>query len=92
MSIHQSVTVGRIFAGPREGVPSIGNNVVIFAGAVMVGNISIGDNAVIGPNAVVIADVPPNSIVVGVPAKVVSNDSSRCFNEQWGHNFEHSYQ
>lgn len=91
VSIHPGVIIGRIFAGPKQGVPTIGSNVVIFAGAKIVGNITIGDNAVIGPNAVVIDDVPQNAVVVGVPAKVVSNDSSRCFNEKWGKSFEHSY-
>ena len=91
-SIHQGVTIGRIFAGRRSGVPTIGNNVVIYAGAKIVGNITIGDNAVIGPNAVVIEDVPGDSIVVGIPARIVSNDSSRCFNKEWGEVFEHPYQ
>lgn len=90
-SIHQGVTIGRIFAGPRSGVPTIGDNVVIFAGAKIVGNITVGDNAVIGPNAVVIEDIPDNSIAVGIPTRIVSNDSSRCFNKRWGEAFEHSY-
>lgn len=91
-SIHPDVTLGRVFAGSKKGCPNIGDNVVIFAGAKIVGNIRIGDNAVVGPNAVVIDDVPRNAVVVGVPAKVVSSDSSRCFNEKWGKSFEHPYQ
>lgn len=91
VSIYQGVTIGRKFAGSRAGVPTIGNRVVIFAGAKIVGDITIGDNAVIGANAVVVEDVPANSVVVGVPAKVVSNNSSRVFDEYWGGYFEHSH-
>jgi serine O-acetyltransferase len=50
--------------------PTIGNNVDIGTGAKILGPISIGNNVVIGANAVVIADVPDNSIAVGVPATV----------------------
>ncbi len=42
---------------------------MIGAGAVILGKIRIGDNSIIGANSVVIDDVPPNSIVVGIPAK-----------------------
>lgn len=54
-----------------KGAPVIGDNVRIYTGAVIVGNIEIGDNAVIGANSLVIRAVPPNTTVVGVPAKVV---------------------
>ena len=87
VSIHQGVTIGRVFNGKKSGVPSIGNNVVIFAGAKIIGNVKIGDNAVIGANAVVTNDVPANCVAVGVPAKVVSNDSSKCFNNIWAVEF-----
>lgn len=90
-SIHQGVTIGRVFAGPFTGVPTIGDNVVIFAGAKLLGNIKIGDNAVIGANAVVTRDVPPNSVAAGVPAKIISDNSSKCFDKRWGKEFCHSY-
>ena len=91
VSIHPDVTIGRTFAGSKRGVPIIGDNVVIFAGAKIVGNIRIGNNAVVGPNAVVIDDIPDDSVAVGVPAKVISEDSSKCFDEFWGALFERSY-
>lgn len=72
-------------------MPTIGNNVVIFAGAKIIGNITIGDNSVLGPNTVAIEDIPKDSVAVGIPAKIVSNDSSKCFDEYWGTVFEHSY-
>lgn len=53
------------------GKPTIGNNVTIYAGAVVVGGVSVGDNVVIGANAVVVKDVPSNVVVVGVPAKII---------------------
>ncbi len=83
-SIHQGVTIGRVFNGCKSGVPTIGNNVVIFAGAKILGNIKIGDNAVIGSNAAVTNDIPENAVAVGVPARVISLDSNKCFNKYWG--------
>lgn len=52
-------------------VPIIGDNVYIGTGAKILGPVRIGNNVVIGAGAVVLNDVPDNSIVVGVPAKVV---------------------
>jgi len=86
-SIHQGVTIGRIMGGGKSGVPEIGNNVVIFAGAKILGNIKIGDNVVVAANAVVVNDVPNNCVVAGVPAKIISEDSSKCFNERWSRVF-----
>lgn len=83
VSIHQGVTLGRVFNGQKEGVPKIGDNVVISAGAKIVGNVRIGDNVVIGANAVVVNDIPANCVCVGSPAKIVSEDSSKCFNPKW---------
>lgn len=70
--IFQGVTIGSkwsngIYSG---GVPHIGNNVMIGAGAVILGDISVGDNSIIGANAVVIHNVPENSFAVGVPAVI----------------------
>lgn len=91
VSIHHGVTIGRVFNGKKAGVPIIGDNVVIFAGAKILGNVLIGNDAVIGANAVVTNDVPNNSVVAGVPAIVISKDSSKCFNKDWGKVFAHSY-
>jgi serine O-acetyltransferase len=67
--IGQNVTIGRQLK--PEGIPRIGNNVYISAGARILGDIRIGNNVIIGANAVVVKDVPDNSIVAGVPAKVI---------------------
>lgn len=69
--IYQGVTIGSS-RGSNGGVPRIGNNVVVFAGTKIIGNVVIGDNVVVGANAVVTKDVPANAVVVGVPAKVIS--------------------
>lgn len=91
VSIHQGVTIGRSFNGKHAGVPTIGDSVVVFAGAKIIGNVTIGDNAVIGANAVVVNDVPENAVVGGIPAKIISTDSSKCFSKCWGIEFSHSY-
>ena len=66
--IWHNVTIGR--NGKDRKNPIIGDNVKIYAGAVVIGGIKIGNNAIIGANAVVLQDVPDNSIAVGVPAKI----------------------
>ena len=57
--------------------PTIGNNVMISAGAKVLGSFSIGDNCKIGAGSVVLNEVPPNSTVVGVPGRIVKRDNVR---------------
>ncbi len=52
--------------------PTLGNNVLVGAGARLIGNITVGDNARIGAGSVVVTNVPPNATVVGVPGHVVA--------------------
>lgn len=61
------VTVG--YSGGKR--PTIGNNVIICAGAKIVGGIHVGNDVIIGANAVVVKDTPNNVIMGGVPAKVI---------------------
>ena len=51
-------------------MPRIGNNVMIGAGTLILGDIYIGDNSFIGANSTVLSDVPQNSIVTGNPARI----------------------
>ena len=53
--------------------PTIGNNVTICAGAVVIGNVTIGNNVTIGANAVVVKDIPSDCIAVGNPARIIQN-------------------
>ena len=67
MDIAHDVTIGIAGQGDRQGVPTIGDNVHIAAGARVFGKIRIGDNVKIGPNAVVHRDIPDNAIVAAAP-------------------------
>jgi len=75
--LYQGVTLGGTGLQKGKRHPTVGNNVVIGAGAKVLGNITIGDSSYIGANAVVIKDVPPNSTVVGVPGRVTKQDGKK---------------
>lgn len=70
--LYHGVTIGAIDHHKSARVPVIGKRVVIYTGAKVLGPITIGDGAVIGANAVVLCDVPPNSVAVGIPARVLA--------------------
>jgi serine O-acetyltransferase len=84
-TIMAAVSVGRNFktkhlvtvGNNRGGLPTIGDNVFIGAGAVVCGPIKIGDNVQIGANAVVMKDVPSNCTVIGNPAFIVRKDGQK---------------
>lgn len=63
-------SVDKVASGQRVH-PRLEDNVVVYAGAVLLGPITVGTGAVIAANAVVLSDVPPYSLVVGVPGRVV---------------------
>jgi serine O-acetyltransferase len=75
-NISQGVTIGQSNRGNRAGNPVIGNYVYIGPGAQIFGHIFVGDHAAIGANAVVTKDIPENSVVVGVPGRVISSNGS----------------
>ncbi|MDO5026385.1 MAG: serine O-acetyltransferase EpsC [Tissierellia bacterium] len=72
--IYHSVTLGAVTSNVGKRHPTVGNNVMIGAGAVLLGNITIGDNVKIGANAVVLDDVPSNSTAIGIPARIILHD------------------
>ncbi|GAB4453477.1 MAG: serine O-acetyltransferase [Armatimonadaceae bacterium] len=72
--IYHQVTLGGTSLEKVKRHPTVGNNVLIGAGAKVLGAITVGDNAKIGVNAVVTKDVPPDSVAVGVPAKIIKQD------------------
>src|SRR5215469_8941076 len=75
--IYQGVTLGGTGKEHGKRHPTVGNGVVIGAGAKVLGNISVGDNSRIGAGSVVLRRVPENSTVVGVPAHVMFRDGKR---------------
>jgi len=70
VTLFQGVTLGGTGKERGKRHPTIGNNVVIGAGAKVLGNITIGNDSMVGANAVVIRDVPEHSTVVGVPGRI----------------------
>lgn len=77
VTIYQGVTLGGTSLEKKKRHPTIGNGVVIGAGATILGPIMVGDNSRIGSGSVVVKDVPPNSLVVGVPGQVIYRDGKR---------------
>lgn len=72
--IYHEVTLGGTSLQTGKRHPTIGNNVIIGAGAKLFGPLTVGDNSQIGGGAVIVKDVPANSVVVGNPGKVVKLD------------------
>ena len=73
VTIYQQVTIGQ----NHGKYPTIGDNVIIYAGAKIIGGINIGDNSIIGANAVVTKDIPANSIWGGNPAKEIKKRDAK---------------
>jgi len=83
--IRNGVTIGLRRAGVR-GSPKIGSRVDIGAGAKILGGINIGDDTAIGANAVVLQDVPPDSIAIGIPARIIPRQFD--YDEQGAENIQ----
>jgi len=75
--LYHQVTLGGTTLAHGKRHPTIGNNVIIGAGAKVLGAITVGDNARIGSNAVVLEPVPPGTTVVGIPARPVERKPAR---------------
>ncbi len=75
--IYQGVTLGG--TGKQQGKrhPTLGDNVMVGAGARVLGPFKVGDNSKIAANAVVLEEVPPNSTAVGVPARIVNRNGEK---------------
>jgi serine O-acetyltransferase len=70
--LYQGVTLGGTSTKRTKRHPSLGNNVVVGAGAKLIGAIDVGNNVRIGAGSVVVSNVPDNATVVGVPGHVVA--------------------
>ena len=75
--IYQGVTLGGTGKDRGKRHPTLGNNVMVGAGAKILGPFRVGDNAKIAANAVVLEEIPPDSTAVGVPAKIVRREGQR---------------
>jgi serine O-acetyltransferase len=76
VTIYQGVTLGGTSSDRGKRHPTIGDRVIIGAGAKILGPIKIGDDSRIGANAVVVKEVPSSAVVVGVPGQVISRTRS----------------
>lgn len=74
-TLYQGVTLGGTGKEHGKRHPTLGNNVMVSAGAKVLGSFKIGDNSKIGAGSVVLEEVPPNSTVVGVPGRVVKRNN-----------------
>ena len=77
VTILQGVTLGGTSLRREKRHPTLGDNVVVGAGAKIIGAFKIGDGSRIGAGSVVVREVPPNSVVVGVPGRVTYRDGQR---------------
>ena len=77
VTLLQGVTLGGTSLKREKRHPTLGNNVVVGAGAKIIGGFTIGDGSRIGAGSVVVREVPTNSVVVGVPGRVTYRDGQR---------------
>jgi len=77
VTLFQGVTLGGTGKERGKRHPTLGNHVVVGAGAKILGGIKVGDNVKIGANSVVLKSVPANSTVIGVPARIIKSEGER---------------
>ncbi|MBQ9010131.1 MAG: serine O-acetyltransferase [Clostridia bacterium] len=77
VTLYQGVTLGGTGKHVGKRHPTIGNNVVVGAGAKVLGPFTVGDNSKIGAGAIVLKEVPPNCTVVGNPGRIVRKETIR---------------
>lgn len=82
VTLYQGVTLGGTGKEHGKRHPTIGDNVMISAGAKILGSFTVGENSKIGAGSVVLSEVPPNSTVVGVPGRVVKRDNVKIPREE----------
>ncbi len=71
VTLYQGVTLGGTSIKKEKRHPTLGSNIVVGAGAKILGNITVGNYVQIGANSVVVRDIPPYSTVVGIPGRIV---------------------
>lgn len=75
VTLYQGVTLGGNGKETGKRHPTIGDNVMISAGAKIIGSFTVGENSKIGAGSVVINEVPPNCTVVGIPGRIVRQEN-----------------
>ena len=80
-TLYQGVTLGGTGKDVGKRHPTLGNHVMVGAGAKVLGPFKVGDNAKIAANAVVLSEVPANCTAVGIPARIVKQDGKRVASE-----------
>ena len=81
VTLLQGVTLGGTSLRREKRHPTLGNDVVVGAGAKIIGGFTIGDGSRIGAGSVVVREVPPNCVVVGVPGRITYRDGQRVGGE-----------
>lgn len=74
-TIFKGATIGSVRSGKRQGVPVIGDNVVVGANAFVCGGIQVGDDVLISANSFVDFDVPDHSLVLGNPGRIIYKEN-----------------
>lgn len=87
VTLYQGVTLGGTSLENKKRHPTLKDNIIVGAGAKILGPVIIGNNVRIGANSVVNKDIPDNSVVVGVPGRIVSRNSDKISKEI--HDFAH---
>lgn len=90
VTIYQGATLGGTGKEIGKRHPTIGNNVVISAGAKILGPFTIGDNSKVGAGSVVLDEVPPNCTVVGIPGVIVVKDNRKVASLKKGVDLDHT--
>lgn len=81
VTLYQGVTLGGTGKEQGKRHPTLGDNIMVGAGAKVLGSVTIGNNCKIGAGSVVVKDVPDNCTVVGVPGRIVVRDEVRIMND-----------
>ncbi|MCF3994471.1 serine O-acetyltransferase, partial [Pseudomonas aeruginosa] len=76
VTLYQGVTLGGTTWNKGKRHPTLGNNVVVGAGAKVLGPFTVGEGAKVGSNAVVTKEVPPGATVVGIPGRIIMREDS----------------
>jgi serine O-acetyltransferase len=77
VTLYAGVVLGGTSLEKKKRHPTLGDNVVVGTGAKILGPVTIGDNVRIGANSVVVNNIPSNSVVVGVPGKIISRKGEK---------------